>query len=486
MRAGVVVHYLGSLVALIGGFMLVPFGISVYYQEPDQSALLASSALTFLCGATMRFWTRKQPGPMLRKESFLVVALGWALASAFGALPYMLAGTFGSYTDAYFETMSGFTTTGSSVLADIEAQPRGILFWRDFTQWLGGMGIIALFIALVPLTRIGASGASALFEDEAPTPQVDRVTPRLRDTAKALWLIYLVITVAEVLLLVLAGMPLFDSVTNSFGTMATGGYSPRNARIAYYDNPAVEWIITAFMAIAGANFGLYYLVWRGKVRRALSDTELQVYLAILAGCSLLVAVDLMANAGYTSLGEAVRHGAFQIVSLQTTTGFATADFDTWPWFSKSLILMVMFIGASSGSTGGALKVVRLIIVSKYAHRQLYNALHPRTVLAIKMGGRPVPEMIVRESVAFFVLYQSIFLFSALAVTALGLDLITALSGVATTLGNVGPGLGRLGPVLNYSSMPDPVKVIFIFDMYVGRLELWTVLILLRPAFWRES
>jgi trk system potassium uptake protein TrkH len=485
MRANVVVHYLGLLLILLGGLMLVPLVVSVIDQEVDQPALLASALVTALAGATMWFWTRKQPGPMVRGESFLVVALGWMLASAFGALPYMLAGTFTSYIDAYFETMSGFTTTGSSVLVDIEAQPHGILFWRDFSQWLGGMGIIALFIALVPLTRIGAAGASALFEDEAPAPQADRVTPKIRDTAKALWAIYTVITLVQIVLLLLAGMPLFDSITNALGTMATGGYSPRNASIAHYRNPTVDWIITAFMVIAGANFGLYYMMWRGKFRRVLADTELRAYLAILAGCSLAVAVDLMANAGYSSFGEALRFAAFQVVSQQTTTGFATADFDRWPWFSKAIILLVMFIGASSGSTGGALKVVRLVIVTKYAHRQMYNAFHPRVVLPIKMGGRVVGEGIVRESVAFFILYQSIFLFSVLAVIALGLDFITALSGVAATLGNVGPGLAKVGPTLNYSTMPDLVKIIFIFDMFVGRLELWTVLILFRPAFWRE-
>ncbi len=485
MRPSVILHYLGMLLALLGACMLLPFLVSVLCQESDQAPLLASALVTGGTGLALWFWTRKQPGSMWRKESFLVVALGWALASLFGAIPYLLAGTFTSFVDAYFESMSGFTTTGSSVLADIEAQPHGILFWRDFTQWLGGMGIIALFVALVPLTRIGAAGASALFEDEAPAPQVDRVTPRIQDTARALWVIYLAITVAEILLLALVGMPLFDSITNTFGSMATGGFSPRNASIAHYQSPAVDWIITAFMAMAGANFGLYYLICRGKVRRALRDTELRVYLGILVGCSLLVALDLMANAGYTSFLEAIRFGAFQIVSQQTTTGFFTADFDLWPWFSKTLILLVMFIGASSGSTGGALKVVRLVIVAKYAHRQLYNAFKPRVVLPMKMGGRVIPDNIVRESVAFFIVYQSVFLFSTLAVIALGLDFVTGLSGVAATLGNVGPGLAKVGPTLNFSTLPDLVKIIFMFDMYVGRLELWTVLILLRPAFWKD-
>lgn len=485
MRPVVVVHYLGMLLALLGALMLVPLVVSILYQERDQLAFLVSAVVTASTGGALWFRTRKQPGPMMRKESFLVVALAWSLASAFGALPYMLAGTFTSYVDAYFEAMSGFTTTGASVLADIESQPHGILFWRDMTQWLGGLGIITLFIALFPLSRVGAAGASALFEDEVPAPQADRVTPRIRDTARALWLIYVVISGAEVLLLLLAGMPLFDSIANTFGTMATGGYSPRNASIAHYKSPAIEWIVVLFMALAGANFGLYYMVWRGKVRHALADTELRVYLGILAGCSLLVAVDLMVSGAYPSVVEAIRSSTFQVVSMQTTTGFATADFDTWPWFSKSIILMVMFIGASSGSTGGALKVVRLVVVAKYAHRQLYAVFRPRAVLPLKLSGRVISDGTVRECVAFFILYQSIFLFSTLAVTAMGIDFITAISAVAATLGNVGPGLGQVGPTLNYASMPDLAKVLFTFDMFAGRLELWTVLILLRPAFWRE-
>lgn len=485
VKAAVVVQYLGLLLVLLGGLMLLPFGVSVIYQERDQAALLASALITVVAGGTMWFWTRGEAAPMMRKESFLVVALGWALASVFGALPYMLAGTFTSFVDAYFEAMSGFTTTGASVLTDIEAQPHGILFWRGFTQWLGGMGIITLFIALVPLVRIGASGASALFEDEAPAPQVDRVTPKIRDTAKVLWGIYLGFTVVEILLLLLAGMPLYDAVTNTFGTMPTGGFSPRNASIAYYQSPTIEWIITAFMIIAGTNFGLFYLMRRGKMGRALADTELRVYLGILLVCTLLVTADLMANVGNLSLGDAFRFGAFEIAAQQTTTGFATADYDTWPWFSKTIILLVMFVGACSGSTGGGLKVVRLVIVAKYAHRQLYNVFHPRVVLPLKLGGRVIPDNIIRESVAFFVVYQSIFLFSLLAITAMGIDFITALGGVTATVTNVGPGLGLVGPIQNYAWVPDLGKVIFIFNMLVGRLELWTVLILLRPAFWRE-
>ena len=485
MRSAVVLHYLGMLLGLLGALMLLPFAVSVYFGEHDGLALLASAGATMLVGGALWYRNRSQPGPMVRKESFLVVVLAWLLASAFGALPYMLAGTFTSYVDAYFEAMSGFTTTGASVLRDIESQPHGILFWRDMTQWLGGLGIITLFIALFPLSGVGAAGASALFEDEAPAPQVDRVTPRIRDTARALWQIYVAVSLAEVVLLLAVGMPLFEAVANTFGTMATGGFSPRNASIAHYQSPAVDWIITVFMAIAGVNFGLYYLIRKGRGWRALVDTELRAYLGILAGASLLVTIDLTANAGYSSIGEAVRFATFQVASMQSTTGFATADFDLWPWFSKAVILTVMLIGGSSGSTSGGLKVVRLVILAKYLHRQLYNVFHPRAVIPLKLGGQSIPDHIVEESVAFFVVYESLFVLSTLAVVAMGIDFVTAFSGVAATLGNVGPGLGQVGPILNYASMPDPAKLLFTFDMFAGRLELWTVLILLRPAFWRE-
>lgn len=485
LRPAVVTHYLGMLLLLLGGLMLLPLVVSVLYREHDQLPLLVSALITASAGGILWFRTRLEARPMLRRESFVVVGVGWVLASAFGALPYLLAGTFSSPVDAYFEAMSGFSTTGASVISDIEAQPHGILFWRCFTQWLGGMGIITLFIALVPLTRIGAAGASALFEDEAPTPQVDRITPRIRDTAKSLWLIYAGISLAQLVLLLLAGMPIFDSITNTLGTMPTGGFSPRNASIAHYGSAAVDWIIVLFMVIAGTNFGLFYLMWRGRLLRVLVDTELRVYMGILLGGSLLVVGDLVLHAGY-SLGDAVRFGTFEVVAQQTTTGFATADYDVWPWFSKIVLLAVMFVGASSGSTGGGLKVIRLMIVAKYAHRQLYSVFHPRVIMPLKIGGRVIPEGILKESVAFFIVYQGIFVLSLLAVTALGVDFITALGGVAATVTNVGPGLGQVGPTMNYASMPDAVKLIYVFNMWVGRLELWTVLILLRPAFWREQ
>lgn len=485
MRPLVVIHYLGILLGLQSLFMVVPFLASLYYQEHDQLPLLASALATALVGGSLWRWTRKQPGPMLRRESFLVVALAWALASVFGALPFLLAGTFTNPVDAYFEAMGGFSTTGASVLSDIEAQPHGILLWRGLMQWLGGIGIIAFFLGAMPLGRVGAAGASAMYEDEMPGPQAERVTPRLRGTIKTLWQIYLFFTLVELLLLLLvARIPLFDALTTTLSTVASGGYHPRNASVGHYDSAAVDWIVTTFMVLAGVNFGLYFLIGKRKIRRALADTELRVYLGILAGLSLLVTLDLLLNGVYTSPLEALRFGTFEVVSQQTGTGFATADYDTWSWFAKALLLLGMFIGGSSGSTCGGLKILRLIVVAKYAHRQIYSVFSPRVVLPLKIGGRVISDGIVKESVGFFIVYQSVFLFSILALTGLGLDLITAVGGTAATVGIVGPGLGQVGPTLNYADTPDLAKLVFIFNMYVGRLDLWTVLILLRPAFWR--
>ncbi|MGI5837026.1 MAG: TrkH family potassium uptake protein [Chloroflexota bacterium] len=485
MRLIVVGHVLGILLFLLGGLMLVPLGVSLLLQESDWPALLASSLITISVGGSLWFWTRKQPGLMQRKESFVVVAMAWLLASAFGALPYMLAGTFTSFIDAYFEAMSGFTATGASVLADIEAQPQGILFWRSFTQWIGGLGIIALFLGIVPLVRVGGGGATALYEDEASGPQADRVTPRIQETARAAFRTYVAFTLLGVILLVLAGMSIFDAASHIFSAIATGGFSPKNASIAYYKNPAVHWIITVFMVLGGINFGLYYFFWKAKFRQLWQNTELKIYLAMVVAGSMLVTTDLLLQARDTSLYDILTRGTFQYISLQTGTGLVIADYDQWPGFSKTLMLFAMFVGASAGSTCGALKVVRLVVLAKYAHRQIYSVFHPRVISPLKLNGRALPDHIVRETVAYFIVYEAVFLASTLAVSAMGLDFSAAITGSLATLATVGPGFGQVGPLFNYAWIPDLAKVIFTFNMFVGRLEFWTVLILLRTAFWKE-
>ena len=460
--------------------MVFPLVITLVYQERDTQAFLLSIAASLVVGLALWLPLRGRVRSVTRRESFLVVTLGWVLASALGALPFMFAGTFHSYVDAYFETISGFTTTGASVLADIEGQPHGILFWRSFTQWLGGMGIVVLFVAILPMLGVGAA---QLFEYEAPGPPTsERLTPRIRETAKALWLIYVAISAAEVVLLVIAGMPPFDSVLHMFTTMATGGYSNRNVSVMAYNNVAIDYIIGIFMALAGVNFGLYYLLWKRQARLLLKDRELRLYLAIILGGTAVVVADLIANRGF-DVANGVRYAFFQVVSIQTTTGYATADFNLWPPLSQAVLVLLMFVGACSGSTGGAMKVIRLWVLTKFAHREIFIAFHPRAVLPLKLAGKPVAEKLISEVVGFSILYILLLIASTLFCAAYGMDLVSAVTAVAATLGNVGPGLGLVGPMSNYSALADPVKVVLTFCMLAGRLEIWTVFVLLRPSFW---
>jgi trk system potassium uptake protein TrkH len=479
MRLPVICHFQGLMALLIAGSMLFPLGVSLAYGESDAPAFAIAIVVTALAGLALRLPLRGRVQYVSRRESFAIVTLGWILASAFGALPFVLAGTFASYVDAYFEAISGFTTTGASVLTHIEAQPRGILFWRDFTQWLGGMGIIVLFVAIMPILGVGAA---QMFELEAPGPITERLTPRIRDQAKSLWLIYVAISALEAVLLKLRGLSLFDSLTHVFGTMATGGYSPRNVSVGAYGDPVVEYIITIFMAAAGVNFGLYYLLWHGRGVRVLMDREFRLYVAIIGSATTLVLLDLVFHAGQT-IGDAFRFALFQVVSIQTTTGFATADFNLWPPLSQGILVGLMFVGASAGSTGGAMKVIRLWVLVKFAHREIFAMFNPRAVVPLKRAGKPIPDKVVSETVGFSILYMVLLAAATLFVASFGYDLVTSLTSVAATLGNVGPGLGLVGPMANYAELPDAVKIVLSFCMLAGRLEIWTVFVLLRPAFW---
>jgi trk system potassium uptake protein TrkH len=411
----------------------------------------------------------------------MLVAGGWILASAFGALPYELAGTFQNYLNAYFEAMSGFTTTGATVIADIESQPHGILLWRSLTQWLGGMGIITLFVALFPILGIGAA---RLVEAEMPGLQAERLTARIRDTVKAVWLLYLGFSGLEFILLCLARMPVFDALTVTFSTMPTGGFSPTNLSIGAYNSLFIEGIIILFMMVAGVNFGLYYfLLWKRKPGHLFSNPEFRLYIALLIGASLFIALNLINSMGL-SIGEAFRHGSFQAVSIMTTTGFVTADFNAWPAFAKSALLILMVIGASAGSTGGALKVIRLLVLLKHTYRRIVLAFNPRAIIPLKIGGNVLSERVISGIIGMTILYFAILIVGFLIMSALGLEHVTALSSVAATLGNIGPGLGLVGPAANYLCIPDLGKVVLIVCMLVGRLELFTVLVLLAPSFWK--
>ena len=414
------------------------------------------------------------------REAFALVTVGWILASGFGALPYLFSGSLPSFADAFFETMSGFTTTGATVFTDVEAMPKAILFWRSLTHWLGGMGIIVLIVAL--LSQLGV-GANQIFQAEAPGAVSEKITPRVAKTARILWTTYFVMTLLEVALLWLAGMNLFDALCHSFASMATGGFSTKNLSVGFY-NPVIQWIILLFMFLAGANFALYFQAIRGRsLKFFLKDPEFKLYSLVILIAACFIAWEIR---GLYPLGEAlIRNALFQVVTVLTTTGFATADYGGWNPTAQLILLLLMFIGGCSGSTSGSMKIGRLRIILGQTANELKKLIHPRGVFSMQYGNRNLTDEVVVNVLQFFFLYMLIFAVSAMLITHLGADYLTAFSGVATTLGNVGPGLGPLGPAGNFSVVSDTSKWIFSFLMLLGRLEIYTVLVLISPAFWRK-
>ena len=470
---------IGRLTFGYGLCMLIPCLYSFSQNETAYLSIFFAACVALLLGSGMAL-LRGERAHLGIREGFAIVGGSWVLASLLGALPYTFSGVLPNYVDAVFETVSGLTTTGASVISDLDIVPNGILLWRSITHWLGGMGIIVLFIAFLP--EIGA-GAIHMFRAEVPGPTADRVAPRLRDTAVALWGIYTVLTVIQIILLVLAGMSLFDSVNHTFATMATGGFSTKNNSILYYDSLAIELIIVLFMTIAGGNFGLYFIVWKKGLKALLHDLEFKVYLGILSLATLFMAANLVTASGQ-STGQALRDSLFTASSVMTTTGFVTADFDKWPAFSKLILLSLMFIGGCAGSTAGAIKVVRFILLGKQSWAELQRDLHPRMVISVKVDGQAVAPSILQVTGQFFFIYMLTFVVAVLLVSAAGMEAWDAIGGVAATLGNVGPGFGVVGPTTTYSTLSDFIKVVLTAYMLLGRLELMTLLVFLRPEFWR--
>lgn len=470
---------LGRLTFGYGLCMLLPVLVSLHQQETVWRPLLLSALLTGFVGLGLSLF-RQEKHHLGIREGFAIVGGGWLLASILGATPYVFSGILPDYVDALFETVSGLTTTGASVLNDIEATPDGILLWRSLTHWLGGMGIIVLFIAFLP--EIGA-GAIHMFRAEVPGPTADRVVPRLRDTAMTLWGIYTAFTLAQISLLYLAGMELLDAVNHTFATLATGGFSTKNASILHYDSLAIELIIILFMTIAGGNFGLYFLVWKRGWQRLLHDLEFKVYLFIMGLAALLLTTNLVLT-GNQPLGQALRDSLFTATSIMTTTGFATADFDQWPSFAKIILLLLMLVGGCAGSTAGGMKVVRILLLAKQSWNELQRDLHPRMVINVKIDGKPVHASILQTTGQFFFVFMLTFALATLLVSAAGMEPWEAIGAVAATLGNVGPAFGVIGPTQNYSTLNDFTKIVLTACMLLGRLELFTLLVFLRPEFWR--
>jgi len=479
MRIEPVLHVLGALLTVIGLFILVSAGWALYYHEDELSHFTISSLIAIVCG--LGLWKIGSSKPIVQvREGFAIVALGWTGMALFGALPFYISGAIPSFTDSVFESMSGFTTTGASILTDIESLPRSILFWRSFTHWLGGMGIIVFSLAILPILGIGGM---QLFKAEAPGPTKDKLTPRVRETAKVLWVVYVLLSAAETILLMICGMDLFEALCHTFGTMATGGFSTRNTSIAAYENSWIHWIIIVFMIMAGANFALHYRAMAGKPLTYFKDAEFRFYLKVLGIASAVVFLFNLNR--LESIGVGIRDSVFQVVSLCTTTGFATADYELWHPMTILVLILLMFMGGMAGSTGGGMKMVRCMIVLRHAHIEVKKLIRPNAVYPLRYGNKVMPPEIITNILGFFLLFIGIFVAGALALTAMGLDFATSFGSSIACLANIGPAIGRVGPTENYAFLPDPAKWILIVMMMMGRLELFTVLVLFSRTFWRK-
>ena len=470
----------GALLIFLALTMIIPLLISFLYSEDDWRAFIISAGITGIAGVLLFYLFRKQHDLRLR-EGFALVTTVWLAFAFFGALPFYLSGYFPSFTDAFFETMSGFTTTGASILTDIEKLPHALLFWRSFTHWIGGMGIILLSLAILPLLGVGGM---QLYRAEVPGPEHDKLRPRLKDTAKILWEVYMLITVVEIILLWLAGMNVFDSVCHTFGTMATGGFSTKNASVGYYQSALIDYIIILFMLIAGINFSIHYRALRGQLGSYWQDAETRFFLFIIGSGALIIIVDLYLSYNYT-LGQSIQNGLFQTVSIITTTGYGTDDYEKWGSSAQMILFLFMFLGGCAGSTGGAIKIMRSLVMLKFATNEVKKLIHPNAVLPIRIGKRTIPQEVVGNIGGFFMIYIGIFVIGVVCMTMLGLDFVSALGSVAATIGNIGPGLGSVGPTDNYAHIPVLGKWLLSFMMLVGRLEIFPVIIFLTPAFWKE-
>jgi len=474
-------NVLGLLLIIEGVAMALAIPVSLYYGESDFWPFVFSTLVALSSGGLMWLVSRTKHKHIGKREGYIIVSMVWIVFSFFGSLPFYFSHAIPSFTDCFFETMSGFTTTGASILSDIESMPKGILFWRAMTQWLGGMGIIVLSLTILPLLGIGGM---QLFVAEVPGPTPDKISPKVQETAQILWGIYLLFTIAETIFLMIGGMSFYDAITHSFTTMATGGYSTKNTSIAAFNSPYIEYVITIFMFIAGANFTLAYYAMKLNFRKIWQNEEFKNYLFIVLIFTATIATTLYFTSSMK--GEAsFRTALFQVVSLITTTGFATADYLTWVPVLSVICFVLLFFGGSAGSTGGGVKIVRIVLLAKNSYMELKRLIHPNAIIPVRLNHKSVNQDIVANVQAFIVLYMVIFAASIIILSAVGIDLQTAMGAAATSLGNVGPGIGSVGPASNFAHLPDFGKWYLSFLMLSGRLELFTVMILFSPAFWKK-
>ncbi len=477
------INILGVILMFNGVFMLLCLPFSFYYDQNEWRPLLMSGLATLVAGGIPWLLTRNHEDKELRsRDGYLVVTFGWLLMSFSGSLPYLFSGAIPTYPDAFFESISGFTTTGATILTDIEVVPKGILFWRSLTQWIGGMGIIVLAVAILPILGIGGM---QLFQSEAPGISPDKLKPRIRDTAKRLWVIYIALTLTETVLLMFGGMSFYDAINHGLTTMATGGFSPKNASIAFYDSPYLQYVMTVFMFLAGTGFSLTYFLLKGRLNRVWQNEEFRYYVALVLIVTLIVTVGIYRSTDQ-GLEPAFRAAVFQVVSIVSTTGYITVDYTSWAPLLTVVFFLLMFVGASAGSTSGGVKVVRHVILIKNSIQELKRQIHPSAIVPVRYNGKAVTQDITFNVLAFFIIYITIFVLGTLAMSLTDVDFMTALGATATSLGNIGPGIGTVGPVDNFAHLPMAAKWILSFLMLLGRLELFTVIILFTPYYWNNN
>jgi trk system potassium uptake protein TrkH len=482
MRWRYILNIVGILTFFFGLTMVIPLLVGLYYRDQSVIPLLKSMGITAIAGIGLYFIFKGEKAEVIsQREGMAIVAVGWTAVGLFGALPFYFGNGFSGFADAVFESVSGFTTTGASILTNIEAVSKGLLFWRSFIQWLGGMGIIVLSVAILPFIGIGGM---QLYKAEVPSPVPDKLKPRIRDTAMVLWKVYALISLAQIVLLMVGGMDLYDAICHTFTTMPTGGFSTKNASIAHYNSVYFDCVFIFFMLMAGINFSLHYQLLRGKPLVFWKDSECRFFLATVLLLILVVSLDVYGSV-YESIGAALRYGAFQVVSIITTTGYATADYEKWPAMSQLILLMSMFFGASAGSTGGGMKCLRIMLCFKFCYRELFSLIHPHAVTQIKISNKAVPDDVLRSVLGFLALYMGVFALSSVALAGMGVDFKTSFAAVAASIGNIGPGFGMVGPVGNYAQIPLLGKWLLIWCMLLGRLEIFTLIILVVPEFWRK-
>ena len=479
MNKGIVFHYLSKALLLSSALFLVPALVSLYYREYFFMLIFLGVGGGMALASLPGVFYRPRHKYMFAREGMVIAALMWIIFSAVGALPFYCSGSIPHYIDALFESVSGFTTTGSSILTDIEALPRGILFWRSFTHWVGGMGVLVFLLSLLPLT--GGSHVN-LMKAESPGPQVDKLVPKVQSTAKILYGIYLALTVIELIFLLFGRMSVFDAMLTAFGTAGTGGFGFLNDSFASF-SPYIQWVVTIFMILFGVNFNAYFLLLMRRFRRAAASEEVRAYFLIIAVAVGIITCNIYSM--YNGLGEALRHAAFQVGSIITTTGFSSCDFDLWPTLSKEILVMLMFVGACAGSTGGGIKVSRLLLLGKSLKKELKQALHPQVVAPVRMDGKLVNHETIRATNVYVAAYIFIFAASFLLISLDGFDMVTNFTAIAATLNNIGPGLNQVGPMMNFSGYSNPAKLVMIFDMLAGRLEIFPMLVLFLPDTWRR-